>query len=105
MSSCARLSAFLDSILASASGFRACIALFRDSAFGGAAQDFASLLGRTAVMFHFRQLNLTFRLWLAWSEATQSSRLLKTVQASFRVVPAGSRACNSSVNFLSSAPF
>src|SRR5256885_957782 len=65
MSSCARLSAFLDSTLALASGFRACIALFRDSAFGGAAQDFASLLGRTAVMFHFRQLNLIFRLWLA----------------------------------------
>src|SRR5215467_10823544 len=64
MSSRARRSAFRASAFASASGFRARMALLRVSALDGASHDLTSPPGRTAVMSHFRQLNLIFKLWL-----------------------------------------
>src|SRR5258708_18458788 len=94
MSSCAFFSAFRASPLAFTSGFRARMAFSRLRAFGGAWHDLISPLDRTAVISHFRQLNLICRLPLTCSDATQSSSVLKRVQAYFIVVRDGSSACN-----------
>src|SRR5690348_8003348 len=72
---------------------------------GGASHDFTSPLGRAAVMSHFRQLYLIFKLRLTWSAATQSSKLANPLHASLRVVFGGSSACNCSVSFRSSSLF
>src|SRR5216683_5580595 len=105
MSSRARLSAFLDSVLASASGFSTRMALFRLIGLSliGASHDLTSPLGCTAVRCHFRQLNLICKLWLTCSAATHPSRSLNDEQAFFRVVRGGSNACSCSVSFLSSS--
>jgi len=65
MSSCAFFSAFRASPLHSHPASRARMAFSRLRAFGGAWHDLISPLGRTAVISHFRQLNLICRLPLA----------------------------------------
>ena len=65
MSSRALFSALRASALAFTLGLRARIALLKLRAFAGASQDLMSPVGRTAVISHFRQLNLICRLLLA----------------------------------------
>src|ERR1700740_2602476 len=81
------------------------MALSRDNALflGGASQHSTSPLGRAAVMSHFRQLYLSFRLRLTCRAATQSSNVRKPLHASLKLVFSGSSACNCMVNFRSSS--
>ena len=107
MSSRARLSAFLASVRKLASGFSTRIALLRSMplSFDGAAHDLTSPAGFAPVTSHLRQLNLIKRLWLTWSDATQSFSVLNPAQASFMLVRGGRTACNCSDNFFSCSLF
>src|SRR6266581_4063821 len=107
ISSRARFSAFFASVRKLASGFSTRIALLRSMAlsFDGAAHDLTSPAGFAPVTFHLRQLNLIETLWLTWSDATQSFRLLNPAQASFKLVRGGRTACNCWDSFFSCSLF
>src|ERR1700730_5859896 len=61
--------------------------------------------GCTAVISHFKQLNLILRLWLTCSAATQSFNWRNAVQASSSLAFAGKMAWSSEVSFLLSSAF
>src|ERR1700680_4351945 len=72
---------------------------------GAVHEETFPLTGCTAVISHFRQLNLILRLWLTCSAATQSFNWRNAVQASSSFVFCGKMACSSEASFLLSSAF
>ncbi len=98
MSSWAFLRASFASALASLSGFRRSMALWKGMALppDGPAQESATGLGFTPVTSHFKQVNSIFNERLTRREATHSSRYLNAEQTSCKFLSCARipRTCN-----------